>query len=166
MLRRRRAANVVINDNGEPVIKHGLRHQPWASAQASETALLERIPERNTPGHEGQRGAPDHSDLPRGNTLADSRQLPRCQAVPTAMNYVATADIYVVDQWVGCLRRSASEVQGEEPWGDARRRRLPKNLFTAATARKTCQKRQWRRLPNRLLRTCSVLKTWHAFCMP
>src|SRR6266849_5185996 len=98
MLRRRRAANVVINDNGEPVIKHGLRHQPWASAQASETALLERIPERNTPGHEGQRGAPDHSDLPRGNTLADSRQLPRCQAGPTAMNYVATADIYVVDQ--------------------------------------------------------------------
>src|SRR6266849_4765147 len=148
MLRRRRAANVVINDNGEPVIKHGLRHQPWASAQASETALLERIPERNTPGHEGQRGAPDHSDLPRGNTLADSRQLPRCQAGPTAMNYLATADIYVVHQRVGCLRRSASEVQGEEPWGDARRRLLPKNLCTALTLGDARR----RRLPNRLLR--------------
>ena len=47
MLRRRRAAHVVINDNGEPVIKHGLRHQLSALAQALEAALLERIPERN-----------------------------------------------------------------------------------------------------------------------
>ena len=48
MLRRRRAAHVVINDNGEPVIKHGLRHQLSTSALALEAALLKRIPERKT----------------------------------------------------------------------------------------------------------------------
>src|SRR5712692_2374486 len=67
--------------------------------------------------------------------------------------------------WVGCLRIGSSEVQGEEPWGDARRRRLPKTLATAALAttakklvngcsgddcQKTCQRLLWRRLPKNL----------------
>src|SRR6266851_9409604 len=40
----------------------------------------------------------------------------------------------------GSSRTRATEVQGEEPWGDARRRRLPKNLSKAAvaTTAKTC----------------------------
>jgi hypothetical protein len=41
------SGHVVIIDNGEPVIKRGLRRQPSASAQALEAALLERMPERN-----------------------------------------------------------------------------------------------------------------------
>src|SRR5438105_7348087 len=49
-------------------------------------------------------------------------------------------------------RKSATEVQGEEPWGVARRRRLPKNLvpsFQTATTK-----------PEIPARRCQLRLTW------